>query len=228
MDAVQPPDAAVGDARNGVPLCAEFVNALPVAGASITVFGRAGAQLTICASDAVAARGDSLQFELGEGPHWQSLATGKPVLCSDLAEPPPEWPIFSAAAREIGMGSVFAFPLTMGAVVFGAVDLYGLTSQMLEPDEVSLAASMAGRVTAQAVSLATLSANDPASTEHRMAPALRREVHQATGMIQVQLNSSATEAFARLRAHAFSSGRAMEDIAGDVVARRLDFSELPD
>lgn len=225
MDAAQP----VADSpSNSESMCAQFVGALHVTGASITVFGPKGTQSTVCATDAVAARADALQFELGEGPHWQVLATGKPVLWPDLATAPGEWPVFAAAAREVDIGAVFAFPMTMGAVVVGAVDLYSNRVRHLDTHQVSLASSMASRIAASAVHRATQSANDPNSTEHGMAPALRREVHQATGMIQAQLDSNATEAFARLRAHAFSTGCAMEEIARDVVARRLDFSQLPD
>ena len=61
-----------------------------------------------------------------------------------------------------------------------------------------------------------------------MAPALRREVHQATGMIIAQLDATPTEAFSRLRAYAFASGRSVGDVAADVVHRRLNFAELPD
>jgi AmiR/NasT family two-component response regulator len=57
-------------------------------------------------------------------------------------------------------------------------------------------------------------------------PTMRREVHQATGMILMQLETTATEAFSLLRAHAFSSGRTVEDVAKDVVARLLDFRQL--
>jgi AmiR/NasT family two-component response regulator len=57
---------------------------------------------------------------------------------------------------------------------------------------------------------------------------MRREVHQATGMILAQLNVPATEAFFRLRAHAFATGRTVQDVAHDVVTRILDFRELTD
>jgi AmiR/NasT family two-component response regulator len=85
---------------------------------------------------------------------------------------------------------------------------------------------MAGRSAAPAVRLAMRSAEDPFSEEHEKAPALRREVHQATGMIQAQLNINATEAFTRLRAYSFTSGRTVIDIAHDVVARGMNFNAL--
>ena len=48
-------------------------------------------------------------------------------------------------------------------------------------------------------------------------------VHQAAGMIAVQLAVPVPEALLRLRARAFSTGRVISDVAADVVARRLRF-----
>jgi len=46
-------------------------------------------------------------------------------------------------------------------------------------------------------------------------------VHQATGMISVQLEVSLAEALVRLRAHAYANDRPLNEVAADVVARRL-------
>jgi hypothetical protein len=53
----------------------------------------------------------------------------------------------------------------------------------------------------------------------------RAEVHQATGMILAQLGVSAQDAFVRLRAHAFATRRPLVEVARDVVARRLVFTQ---
>jgi hypothetical protein len=215
------------DARGPARLCGLFVDALFVTGASISVFGRDGHQSIICATDSVAARGDTLQFELREGPHWETLATGSPVLSPDLAaQTYSNWPRFSVAAQQIGMVAVFAFPMTMGAVRIGVVDLYCDSPRRLDTHQVSLAASMAGRAAGPAVRQAMRSTKEPSSDEYEKAPALRREVHQATGMIGAQLQITVSEAFTRLRAYSFTSGRPVEDIAHDVVSRRMNFSAL--
>ena len=66
----------------------------------------------------------------------------------------------------------------------------------------------------------TTDGSDLASSgfEHRWAV-----VHQATGMISVQLDSDLTVAFVRLRAHAYFTGRRLSQVARDVVERRLRF-----
>jgi hypothetical protein len=51
------------------------------------------------------------------------------------------------------------------------------------------------------------------------------EVHQATGMISVQLGISVGEAFTRLRARAFADDRPLSELATDVVARRIRFDQ---
>ena len=50
------------------------------------------------------------------------------------------------------------------------------------------------------------------------------EVHQATGMIIVQLGVTAAVALIRLRAYAYAHDRRLRDVAADVVARRLRFT----
>jgi hypothetical protein len=49
----------------------------------------------------------------------------------------------------------------------------------------------------------------------------RAEIDQATGMLTVQLDVPAAEAFARLRAYAYAKDRRLAEVAGDIVARRL-------
>jgi len=51
----------------------------------------------------------------------------------------------------------------------------------------------------------------------------RAVVHQAAGMISVQLDVDVAEALLRLRARAYALDRPMADVAADVVARRLRF-----
>ena len=53
-------------------LCNAFVAALPIADASVAVLAGFGARLSLYSTDAIAARVDELQFELGEGPQFVS------------------------------------------------------------------------------------------------------------------------------------------------------------
>jgi len=52
----------------------------------------------------------------------------------------------------------------------------------------------------------------------------RAEIHQAVGMISVQLGVSLTDALVALRARAYAEGRTIAQVAADVIARRLSFT----
>jgi hypothetical protein len=210
-------------------LCSPFLELLPITGASISVFDDGGRQSTICASDAVAARIEELQFSLGEGPHWEALRTGKPTLVPNLTGAVHgHWPIFEAAVAELDVGALFAFPLSIGAVIVGVVDLYRESAGELGARALVTAASLAGTVAEPATRRAISSATDDDPQPEVPTPEMRREVHQATGILLVQLDLTATDAFFRLKAHAYTSGRTLQDVARDVVARRIDFRLMPE
>jgi hypothetical protein len=207
-------------------LCGLFVTQVPVSGASITVFTEPTAQSTICVSDGLAVELDQLQFDLGEGPRWETARTGRASISVDLRESAhSEWPIFRAAAAGLGVGAVFAFPMKIGSRLMGVADLYRRDASPLDVDATARAVTLSQRVARPAAERASHSARSD-ERDGRDAPALRREVHQATGMILAQLGVSAEEAFAMLQAHAFARGRTVDDVARDVVHRRLDFREM--
>jgi hypothetical protein len=207
-----------------------FLDLLPITGIAISVFDQDDQQSTIYASDATAARLDDIQFDLGEGPLYRALYTVHPVLIPDLSVMDlADWPIFTAAAVETGAAAMFVFPLTMGAVCIGVAGLYSDATGDLSHDAVAtgqaLARSIAGPALRRAVEFAD---DDSPSPPTGRGIELRRDVHQATGIVLAQLNVSATEAFSRMRAHAYSYDRTVQDVANDVILRRLDFSKLTD
>lgn len=203
-----------------------FLERLPVTGASISVVADAR-RSTLAASDRTAARLEQLQFELGEGPHWQAVRSGRAVLVPDVTASGSGWPVFDAAASELEVGALFSIPMSLGAVVVGVVDLYRASPGILSAGDVLLARSLAVGLASEALQIAARVAAQEHPLDGALAPELRRVVHQATGMLLVQLDVTATEAFARLRAHAFATGAPLESIAQDVVARRLTLDEPP-
>lgn len=209
--------------------CAALVGDLKVSGASISVVSHGGRQSAIYASGPTAARLEALQFELGEGPQWEAMSTREPVILPDVAATSASrWPIFLDGARGLEIGAIFAFPMLMGAALVGVLGLHSSKPREVDQQFIERASYAAGRAAMPSVNRALNSAVNHDSEESLMAPALRREVHQATGMLIAQLNLSATDAFARLQAYAFVSGHPIDSIAHDVVLGRLDFNDLPD
>jgi hypothetical protein len=205
---------------------------LPVTGAAISTLGSlAIAPETLCASDAQAAQLDELQFDLGEGPCWQAKKSLRPVLEPDVrAGANTSWPAFSSAIQETPVRAMFAFPLMIGPLVIGIVDLYSLAPGSLgsvHENEAERLARVASRQVLRAIVGSLSSEPDEAESrsEHEFS---RRRIHQATGMVIARLQLSAEAAALVLRAHAFSVGRPVREIAEDVLAWRLDFSATDD
>src|ERR1700709_576090 len=140
-------DAVHRAASNPSSFCWPFVELFPVSGAAVSTVGDLLGSETVSASDPIAARVDELQFDLGEGPCWDAMRLGRPILEPDLqTRPSTVWPAFSAAVLDQNVSSLFAFPLTVGALRIGAVDLYAVNHVDLNPVQTQQAQSMAGAV----------------------------------------------------------------------------------
>ena len=118
---------------------------------------------------------------------------------------------------------MFGFPLRVGGVRLGALDLYrdrpGPLSGEQHADALVLA-SMAARWVLEAQARAASGAV-PAVLE---SADFHFVVHNAAGMVSVQQGISITDALIRLRAYAFSHDRLLADVAQDVVDRKLRLS----
>ncbi|CAN5358511.1 GAF domain-containing protein [soil metagenome] len=206
--------------------CAPFMGSLPVAGVSVTIISLSGTPVNLGASDATAERIDQLQFELGDGPQWSAARSGELQLIEDVASGGLDpWPIFRAGLGQLAVGALFCVPMRMGAVTVGVVTLYGTSTTTLTPGQHATALAIASALAPAAVREALRSA-EKQSDDSETPPALRREVHQATGILLVQLNTTATIAYVRLQAYAFANGLSVQSVARDVVAGVLSFEDF--
>jgi hypothetical protein len=196
-----------------------------VDGAAITLTLSATPRETVYASDPTASDLEELALTLGEGPGVDA-ATGSPALAGDLtsAESAVRWPAFAPAAVDAGAKAVFALPLQVGGIRLGVMDLYRADAGALGDEELADVLLLAD--TACAVLLDPVPDGHQPERGRQPEPAgpHHPEVHQATGMVIVQLGVSAAVALVRLRAHAYSYERRLRDVAADVVARRLRFA----
>ncbi len=207
-------------------LCEPFMVQLPITGAVISIVDRSGHRSTISATDPVASRWDELELELGAGPLGDATAQSAPQLVSDVASSAMN-PVIGSQLMRLGVRAAFAFPLTMGLATVGVVGLYRHDVGPLNSDAVGVALGLARWATIPAVREALRDATrNGDADDSSMAPGLRREVHQATGMLSAQLDVSTSEAFARLRAYSIASERSISAVASDVVSGTLDFLDL--
>ncbi|KLL09919.1 GAF domain protein [Protofrankia coriariae] len=207
-------------------LCTGAVSALPVDGAAISVTADTAGQGYSGASDPASAHLNDLQFALGEGPCWDATRHGHPVLVGDLTGPAGRrWPMFTPAVLAAGFQGIFAFPLQIGAIRLGALDLVRARPGSLEGDALADALIVVDVAALTVIDAAAGDLRGPAGLPLGVGPdafgMYRAEIHQATGMVMAQLGVSAQEALVRLRAYAYAAGRTPDEVARDIVGRRL-------
>lgn len=238
--------AALRGARVGVlDVCTAAVAALPVGGAGMSAMSSGRASHPLCSTDSVSQQLEELQLTLGEGPCVDAYVLGSTVLCPDLlaGELQRHWAVFTDAALEAGARAVFAFPLQLGTISPGVLDLYSSSSVELDADEVADAMAFADTATLLLLDARISETGVPpdsgaSGTDDASGPGTsgtdppdavpfddlggyRAEIDQATGILMVQLGVGFEEAFIRLRAHAYARGTRISVVAADVVAHRL-------
>lgn len=209
-------------------ICEVSVAAVPVAGAAVSVMSDADRRDIVYASDEHATELEELQFALGEGPCVEAFAAGRPVLVADLDDPPdPRWPLFAAAARAATPArAAYAFPLQIGAIRVGILDLYRLEPGLPTGPQLTAALLVADAALWSLLSWRAETGDGAAGDDDGSGwpVVLHRDhavVYQATGMVMAQVGVGAEAALALLRAHAFARDRRLDEVAAAVVARRL-------
>ena len=209
--------------------CEAAVHTLPITGASLTLTSAIGHRSLLATTDDVSARLDELHFTLGEGPAVDAVNRGHPVLVSDLADSGTarRWPAFSGVAIEAGAGAVFALPLQIGVICLGVLVAYRAEPGSLSAQDLAQALRLADGAADALLDLAVPASGlaqpngDGARHNNHRTYSFGAEVHQASGMVMVQLGVSIEVALARLRAYAFAQGRTVSEIAREVVAGTL-------
>jgi ANTAR domain-containing protein/GAF domain-containing protein len=156
-----------------------------------------------------------------------AFATGRLVLVSDLTDGhAARWPSYASAVLERGIRAVFAFPIQVGGCRLGVMDVFRQRTGALTPGQVSRAVTFAEIALVMVLDGQERAPAGAAPQGFDRAPGFRAEIAQAQGMIMVQLGVTITEALVRLRAYSYAEGRPVDEVARDVVARRLRFDEV--
>jgi ANTAR domain/GAF domain len=207
-----------------VAVCAACANALPGDGAAITIMTSDSKRETVFSRDQVVADFERLQYNVGEGPSLLAFSTDRPVLVADIKTPPESshWPGFMGALDGKPIRGVFSFPMRFGVISVGVCTFYRREAGSLTAEELSYVLDVLDVTTLVLLELRDGQQSDPLLGRWlSVNGASRRQVHQATGMLIAQLGVSAEAAFARLRAYAFGQGTDIEQVASDIVNRRL-------
>jgi GAF domain-containing protein len=195
-------------------VCTMSVQTLDVSGAGVMLMAGA-VHVLRWAPDEGSRRIEELQDSLDEGPCLEAYRQGESMLVPDLRYDG-RWPRFAAQASRWGIGAVFAFPVMVGGIRFGAFDVYQREPGPLTASQLGLAELIAHLTARLALRLRLGDGDD--NLGPLTADAQRRSlIEQAKGVIAGRQSTSIDQAAQWLRERATSSGRPLADVAAEVL-----------
>jgi hypothetical protein len=214
--------SAAGGGWSSARLCGACPGIVGVNGAGVMLMSGDIPRGSLCTTDEVSQLIEELQYTLGEGPCVDACQQDKVVAEPDLADPVTRrWPAFTPPALQAGVRAIFGFPLRVGTVHLGALNLYRDVPGPLTGDQHADALVVADVAARWVLEAQAGASPDTVAEELEAGADFHFAVHNAAGIVSVQEGVSVTEALIRLRAFAFSSDRLLADVARDVIARRL-------
>ncbi|MFC8515775.1 ANTAR domain-containing protein [Streptomyces sp. NPDC057257] len=175
--------------------------------AALTLVGSTLDQLALAASDEPSRAAQELEFLLGEGPARDATREVRLVAASGLTLRD-RWPGYGPAVGELGIAEVAAIPLTLSGACVGALAVFDPAPDFVDSATFS--------EVAEAITRSMILSTDGA-------PGLcddfdmRALVHQAAGMVSVQLDCSVSDALEMIKAHAFAEGVSAQSVADRIV-----------
>jgi hypothetical protein len=187
----------------------------------VTLMPGIGAQAISAASSPAARKVEEAQFDVGEGPTRDAFAARRPVLVADLeVAGVRRWPAWAPAALASGVGAVYAFPLHIGASIFGVLTAFVGSGPRLEAR--GLETALVFSESATELLLDGFAPVDDHELERSLDAVLGTNgyIYQAQGKVMVELGVSLPEALARMRAQAFATGQDLAALARDILDGR--------
>jgi hypothetical protein len=205
-------------------LCLACTDVLGVTGAGLMLMSAGRSLGCVGVSDPVTEVVEQVEYTVGEGPCVAAFRSAAPVLDADLADDGNVgWPEFRRGALAAGVCAAFGFPLLIGRLCIGALNLYHERSGALSEDQFADALVVAHLVSRTLLAWQAEAPQGTVAWQLEQAPNHRVEVHQATGRISVQAGISLIDSLVLLRAYAFSHELPIGEVAADVASGHLRF-----
>lgn len=213
-------------------LARAVVEVLPVDGAGTSTLASV-LRLPLGSSSDAAHRAEELQTTLGEGP-CLGAAEAQASLVADLDDLIRRWPVYTDQLTDkTPFRAVAAIALRgPGRGVFAALDLYSTEPRLADRLDLQEIDRHVGAPLAALLSTCldevhgniTVAGTTPAWYE--TAAGRRHDVWVAIGMLMGRRLRRTSDALSLLRAQAFSQDRSLDDLAADIVTRRVPLDDL--
>ena len=179
--------SAGGQGWSSARLCGVCPGIAGVTGAGVMLMSGEIPRGSLCTSDEVSHLIEELQYTLGEGPCVDAYRQDTVVAEPDLADPVTRrWPVFTPAALQAGARAVFGFPLRVGTVRLGALNLYRDRPGPLSGDQHADALVVADVAARWVLEAQAGAPPDTVAEELEIGADFHFVVHNAAGMVSVQ------------------------------------------
>jgi GAF domain-containing protein len=159
-------------------------------------------------------------FELqnAEGPCLDALTSGQAVVANDLTRTGDRWPLFTLRALDVGITSVYAFPMRLRERVIGGLGVFQSESRELGPERTRVLQALADMATIALIQEQAVARAEVLTEQLQVALNSRIVVEQAKGAIARTFGITVDEAFVLLRSYARANQRRLTDVAHEVVS----------
>lgn len=192
---------------------AEVLELIPGADAAGILFvGKAGQFESVAGTSELPHRLDELQMKYREGPCLQA-ALDELIVRTDDFRTEKRWPMYSAAAAELGVLSGLSFKLYTSSQTAGALNLFSTRANAFDGESETIGAVLAAHAAA-----AVLASRQSEQLESALST--RDRIGQAKGIIMERYNVDDVAAFDMLRKLSQDSNTKLVEVAEKVIDTR--------
>lgn len=194
------------------------VEVLDVTAAGLLLADPAGRLCVVASSNEAIHTLELFELQSAQGPCFECVHTGEPIINAQLTATDLPWAIFGACAVAAGFLSVTALPMRLRGRTIGALNLFRSDSGMLSDRDLVVAQAFADVATIGILQHRAVEEAHTVNAQLSAALNSRIIIEQAKGMVAERTGLDMANAFDRLRVHARSHNLRMSDLAAQVVA----------
>jgi GAF domain-containing protein len=202
-------------------VCEAAVGLLGIDGSGLLLVDEGRVQRSTVATDDAGMELEAHQEALGEGPCVDALMNDVTVTTTDVSADE-RWPRLGKVLRTGSVKAVLGAPIHVGGQPVGSINAY--RSEPYEWDDSDVATLWALSVIAGRVLSTALLASSKERLVEQLQEALENRVaiERAVGFLMGRHRLGPVDAFERLRQRARSERRKVVEVAGDVLAGRIE------
>ncbi|KUF14879.1 GAF and ANTAR domain-containing protein [Streptomyces silvensis] len=200
-------------------LAEHAVALLDLADCGAMLIGAQGHVVQATASGESARRLELSQIELAQGPCWDCVQSGAPVLDTFLDSDATRrrWPDFTPLVLAQGFSGIVALPMRLRGQTVGALNLFHRHSRAMPFVDLRLAQALADAAAIAILTQRTLHDQRLVTEQLQTALNSRIVIEQAKGALAARTGLSMDEAFDRLRRHARHRRQRLTALALEVI-----------